>query len=488
VILQLAGLTGLSGLSASSWPEAILVAGALVWLGVLVTRYTARRDSWRPLATIMVVSLLLHLLCAPAQIFVVHHFYGGVADWTRYTHQGALLASNWRSGHFMLAGTGIRGLLGDGAVSIAGGIIMTVLGPNQLAAFVVAAWLAFVGTVFFYRAFAVTFPEADRRRYAVLVFLFPSLLFWTSDVGKESIMLFALGLTAYGMALALRSRTVGYLYVVLGGALALVVRPDELVILVIGFAIAMLVRAVVRADHPRTRHPLSMLAALLFVAGAVVVTSVVAAHFVHTLTQSGFSHALTNLSKNNQGAGAGFGSSSVAYSSNPITYPRDIYSVLFDPVFFTAHSLTQVAASLENALILVVILLSIPRWRHIPRACFQRPYVLLALFYSAVFIFAFAALGNLGLITRERTLLLPVLFVVLALPVARPGTNPYPWQVGRRRRPHVTARTAGFLPSTEEDSDLARADWDGVRTAQWTRDEAQAATDEWNVSDWLSES
>ena len=281
-----------------------------------------------------------------------------------------------------------------------------------------------MGTVFFYRAFATTFPEADRRRYAVLVFLFPSLLFWTADVGKESIMLFALGLTAYGMALALRSRPIGFLYVVLGGALALVIRPDELVILVIGFAIAMLVRAVVRSDHPRAQHPLSMLATLLFVAVAVVVTSLVAAHFVHTLTQSGFSNALTKLSKNNQGTGAGFGSSSVAYSSNPLTYPRDLYSVLFDPLFFSAHSLTQVFASLENVLVLVVTLISIPRLRHVPRACMQRPYVLLALFYSAVFIFAFAALGNLGLITRERTLLLPLLFVVLALPVAREGRRP----------------------------------------------------------------
>jgi hypothetical protein len=464
------------------------VAGILVWLGVLITRYVVRRDSYRSLATIMVVSLILHILCAPAQIFVVHHFYGGVADWTRYTHQGALLASNWRGGHFMLAGTGIRGLLGDGAVSIAGGIIMTVLGPNQLAAFVVAAWLAFVGSVFFYRAFAATFPEADRRRYAVFVLLFPSLLFWTADVGKESIMLFALGLTAYGMALALRNRPLGYVYVVLGGGLALVIRPDELVILVIGFAIAMLVRALVRSDHPRTQHPLSVLAALLFVAAAVVITSLVAAHFVHTLTQSGFSNALTKLSKNNQGTGAGFGSSSVAYSSNPLTYPRDVYSVLFDPLFFSAHGLTQILASLENALVLVVTLLSIPRLRYLPRACLQRPYVLLAAFYSAVFIFAFAALGNLGLITRERTLLLPFLFVALALPIAHTGADRNPWQRGRGRSSGATDGSSGFVPSYEKNSDLVRADWDTVRVAGWIGDPAEVARMEWSASQWKSNS
>jgi len=480
------GLTGLTGLSASSWPEALLVAAVFVWLGVLIARRVARGDSYKSLATVMVVSVILHILCAPAQIFVVNHFYGGVADWTRYGHQGALLASNWRGGHFTLAGTGIKGLLGDGAVSVTGAVIMTVVGANQLAAFVVAAWLAFVGTVFFYRAFSLTFPEANRSRYALLVFLFPSLLFWTADVGKEAIMLFALGLTAYGMALALSGRRRGYLYSVLGGALALVIRPDELVILVIGFAIAMLVRAVARGERTRARHPLSMLAALVFVAAAVVVTSIVAAHFVHSLTQSGLSNALTKLSANNQGAGAGFGSSSVAYSSNPITYPRDIYSVLFDPLFFSAHSVTQVFASAENTLVVVVIVLSLPQLRHVPRACLQRPYVLVALFYSAVFIFAFAALGNLGLITRERTLLLPLLFVVLALPVARTGEDPFPWQVPRRRRREMRRRSGG-VPSIKEDPDLPRADWGAVGVAHWTGHQAEVDSADWGASKWVSE-
>ncbi len=112
----------------------------------------------------------------------------------------------WRNGHFSLAGSGITGILGTGSTSIASGVVMTIVGPDQLAAFFVGSWLAFVGCVFFYLAFRVTFPRADRRRYALLVFLFPSLLFWTADVSKEAFMMFGLGLAAYGIALVMRAR------------------------------------------------------------------------------------------------------------------------------------------------------------------------------------------------------------------------------------------------------------------------------------------
>ena len=130
----------------------------------------------------------------------------------------------------------------------------------------------------------------------------------------------------------------------------------------------------------------------------------------------------------------------MAYSSNPLWYPRDVYSVLFDPLPFTAHSVTQLFAAFENTLILFVVLISLPRLRRLPRVCLHTPYVFSALFYSGVFVFAFAALGNLGLITRERTLLLPFLFVVLAFPMAPSGVDPYPWQ---RRRSRARAGAVG---------------------------------------------
>ncbi len=470
----------------SDLPVAVVTGALLAWLGVLVAKRVARTDTYRALGSVMIASVLLHLLCAPLQIFVVHHFYGGVADWLRYDTQGSTLADMWRNGHFSLAGTGTGGIIGNRSVSIAAGVVMTIVGPNQLAAFFVCSWLAFVGCVFFYLAFRVTFPRVDRRRYALLVFLFPSLLFWTADVSKEAYMLFGLGLAAYGIALIMVGKRGGYLSLLVGGAFALVIRPDEIVILIVGFALAMVLRAVTRSGTAlRRRNVFTMAAAFVFVAGTVFVTTLVASHFLHTITSSGVGNGLNKLAANNQGTGAGFGSSSVTYSSNPLWYPRDVYTVLFDPLPFSAHSITQLIAAGENILILLVILFAIPRLRYLPRVCLQRPYVFSALFYSVIFMFAFAALGNLGLITRERTLLLPFLFVVLAFPVAQPGAAPYPWQRRRRQAasgssPSETGAPAG-IDEPVDGSVVAAA----ASVVEWTvAEQPQADGTGWSAAWW----
>ena len=135
------------------------------------------------------------------------------------------------------------------------------------------------------------------------------------------------------------------------------------------------------------------------------------------------------------------------YSSDPLLYPRDVYTVLFDPLPITAGSVTQLFAAAENTVILVLVLTSLRRLRLVFRAGRERPYVILCTLYTLGFIYAFAALGNLGLITRERTLMLPYLLVLLAIPVTPKGEPPkFPWDRPRlkRRERRLAAARAGF--------------------------------------------
>ncbi len=51
------------------------------------------------------------------------------------------------------------------------------------------------------------------------------------------------------------------------------------------------------------------------------------------------------------------------------------------------------------------------------------------------FIYTFAALGNLGLIERERVMMFPFLLVLLCIPRAPKGSPPrYLWELRRRAR------------------------------------------------------
>jgi hypothetical protein len=112
-----------------------------------------------------------------------------------------------------------------------------------------------------------------------------------------------------------------------------------------------------------------------------------------------------------------FGSSTAASTSlSPLAIPRDFYDTILRPLPITAHGLTQLASSLENSLILALLVLS---WRRIGgalRAMLRNAYLLCCLIYSLVWIVLFASIGNLGILARERTSLLPLLFVLFSWP------------------------------------------------------------------------
>ena len=194
---------------------ALLIAIVLFAIGRVIIRRTVAAEGGDPwLAKALLACLILHLIAAPMQIWVVDHLYGGIADYTRYDTQGAVLSGGFRHFNFSLAPADLRGIDGDGAVSIVAGVIFAIIGVNQAGAFLVMSFLSFIGFVSFYRAFTLTFSGAGSHRYGYLIFFLPPLLFWTSDVSKEAIMTFLLGLTAYGCARILAHKGRGYLVVI----------------------------------------------------------------------------------------------------------------------------------------------------------------------------------------------------------------------------------------------------------------------------------
>jgi len=124
-----------------------------------------------------------------------------------------------------------------------------------------------------------------------------------------------------------------------------------------------------------------------------------------------------------------------------------VYLVMFKPLPFQAHSPTQVIAAIENLSLIVLLAL---RWRSvcaIARRAFDTPFVMMALIYTLGFFYVFSALGNLGLLDRERVLLFP-LFLPLVVLSPRPKDSAPPpgaaahadWDV-----PGLLAADAGTL-------------------------------------------
>ena len=422
----------------------VLVALVLFGLGrVVIQRVAAaEKDQW--LVKVLTWSLVLHLLAAPAQILVVQHVYHNIADWNRYTNQGAEMAANLHHFDFSTAGTQIGKIVNDGSVSYASGIVMAIVGSDLVATFLVFAWLAFIGGVLYYRAFTLTFGGAGHRRYGYVVFFLPSILFWTGDASKEAIMYFVLSFGAYGAARALRGKRWGFTLMVPCVVLGALVRPNELVLLLGGFAVAMTARVVAGGGAGPLRRVLGFGFGVILLVVSYSLTQ-------HYLTHGGsLTGQLSATNASNSLNTGGVQSGGVPYSSSPITFPRDVYEVLFNPLPFDFHGSSELIASAENTIIFVLIIRSFRQLRMVPRASFARPYVLMCLVYSIGFLYAFAALGNLGLIERERTMLLPFMVVLLCIPRAPKGAPPgYEWELRRRDRRRLKPlfdRTDGVIP------------------------------------------
>jgi len=400
----------------ATWIGLIVGLVLLVFVVPVVARSVARLDEDRGTFRLVMASGALKLAAAPLWIYVNDHYYSGIADAYGYSRIGAQVAAQIRNGDFSFH---VGRLIGDGATSIITGIVYTVVGSNVLGGFFVFAFLGFLSLVLFYRAFRVALPEGDRRRYAKLVFFFPSLIFWTSAIGKDALISLGLGLGALGAARILARIRGGFLLLGMGLGLTALIRPHIALMLFAALAVAYLVS---KSKNPSPLNPLvKLLGVVVLVVGGLVLAKLTAHFFgVQSLSVTSIKNVLNANAVNTGGVNATQYGSVVAtsVSLSPFSIPKDIYYVLIRPLPFQAHGLTQLVSSLENTFLVALLIVSWRRLASAFKAMRRHPYLLLAALYSLVWIVLFSSIGNLGILVRERTSLLPLLLVLASWPAA----------------------------------------------------------------------
>ena len=216
-----------------------------------------------------------------------------------YSNVGTQVAAQIRNGDFSFH---VAHFIGDGATSLITGIVYSVIGSNFLGGFFVFAFLGFVSLVLFYRAFRVALPEGNNRRYAKLVFFLPSLLFWTSAIGKDALISLGLGMGALGAARILARARGGFLLLGLGLGLTALIRPHLGLMLFAALAVAYLVS---KSKIPSPLNPVvKVLGALVLVVGGLVLAKLTAHFFgVQSLSVSSIQHVLNTNAANTGGVG-----------------------------------------------------------------------------------------------------------------------------------------------------------------------------------------
>ena len=270
-------------------------------------------------------------------------------------------------------------------------------------------------------------PTRDRRRYALLIMLWPTMVFWPSSIGKDCWLLFTLGIASLGAAKVFARRPGGYTLLLVGLLLGSFVRPHVSLMLAIAFGVALLVGR--RAERPGRAHPDAWSprspdwSSLLAIGGYLVDQDRRPAQ--HRRHQRQVDTALAANCRVAPGRGAL--RSTAANPQNPLGYVRGDGDDPLPPASRSRPAAPRRSSTSLEALGLLV--LTVASWRRlveIPRRLRADPYVTLAVSYTLIFFFAFGTIANFGILARERSQLMPYVFVLLSLQVLAPRTRRQP--------------------------------------------------------------
>ena len=385
----------------------LLTVAALCWLTV--------REPDRLIRKIILGGFAAKLVGTAVYYRVIEDVYG-FGDVTTYVYNGRRIAPIIRAGVLPdeARETGTR------FVEFLTGVVFAVVGPSEIAAYLVFSLLSFVGMLGFLKALQLAAPDANHRRYALLLMFAPTMVYWTSTIGKDAWLVFTLGVAAYGGARALRGARFGYSLVALGVAGAGAVRPHMAAL----FAVSLLVAYTVRQRDPDLRGSTAgwVVGLLLLGGGAMLAVT----HFSDEMGQgeveqgsaverlrADTTEVFESTDRNTRLGGSEFEGRTVR---SPGDFLHALITVPFRPFPTEAHNIQAQLSSLEGVLLLLLTLAAIPRLMRLPRSALRSPYLAFSAAFTLGFIFAFSNFSNFGLLARQRTQLLPFLLVMLALP------------------------------------------------------------------------
>ena len=417
---------------------ALLVTPVFVAVNAVLLWRAAAREPNPWFGRLIGVAFLAKMVGTLVRYYVAYVVYNGATDAERYNLAAAFRYQSWRQGNVTWDLESARGTQYMELITTA---VYTVIGPTTLAAFFVYGAFAFWGAYLLYRAFRVALPEGDHRRYALLVFFLPSMLYWPSSIGKESWLMLFVGVTALGAAKFFAQQRGALALLATGAFGTAIIRPHIAVLL---FS-ALIVAQLFRPASTQVTGILSKFAALLVMGAAAWVLATQSAELLGTddITFQSVTESLEMAGGRTTQGGSEFTPVPV---DSPLGFPAAALTILFRPLPWEAGNAQMLVQSLEGLFLLGLTLAAWPRLRRLPSVLRRNPYVVFAVVYAIAFIVAFSSFANFGILARQRVLMLPFFLVLLALPLPRPkdeADDEWPYVRSRSGPPGERARIGG---------------------------------------------
>jgi hypothetical protein len=409
--------------------------GAFIWAPLLLLlvlpfcRWIARATDEPEIAGFLFgVASLKIVVGATIRYYMVDSLYGA-GDSFGYDRAAGELVDQFRQGDF----SGLGKVTGTRFVEILNGVVQAAIGETMVGSFLVFSLMGFLGLGFFYLAFCEGHPMGDRTLYRRLLFLTPTLWFWPSSVGKEAFLMLCTGAMAYGFARMLTGHVGGIVFTGLGLWGCGVVRPHIALMLLVGVAVALPPGPPAHGVQETSgrRRTFARIVLPLLVLVAIPASLGAAETFFHIdgLNLETATEVRDEVTRRTTTGGSEF---TAPDTSNPLGLGVGLVTVVARPFPWEASGF-QLLAALEGGVLAVVGGVAVWNRRHgMLRALTQR-WPRMAMAYVLAFAWGFSAVGNFGILSRQRSLMLPFLFVLVA--ACRP----------RVVEPEPVARTAPAL-------------------------------------------
>ena len=267
------------------------------------------------------------------------------------------------------------------------------------------ALIGLIGVYLFYRA-AVLASGRERPRLLLVLGLFPSILFWSTILGKDPVMLIGVALYTLGTVHWIRGRlVVGSTLLLAGLAVALTIRFWMVPIMLLPL-LPLMVPA--RA---------SRLVRFGIVAAGLAAIALLARAFARELQLAGLDDVLSAASSISSGMAVGGSAQQLPFDiTSPAGFaaflPLGAFTALFRPLPFEAHNLFAMLAGVEGSVLLLLLAVAMVRLR---RVGLGDPVVRWAVSFVVIWSGVYSVLSyqNLGAAVRFRLQILPILLLVL---------------------------------------------------------------------------
>ncbi len=266
------------------------------------------------------------------------------------------------------------------------------------------ALIGYLGFIYIYRITKTLFKDfsviSKIKIFGIPVFpwiwFLPNLHFWSSGIGKDAILFLVIAVFAYSLQ-KLKKRWIG---LALSLLIALLIRPHIALFLLTAFGIGFILDGTLKGYQ-------KLFIFLLFIAGFVSIFDYVL-EFVQlesleaTAIEDYTSTKISKLNKITSGSG-------VDVSEYP--FPAKFATFLYRPFFFDINGILAVIASIEN-LILLIFTFHVISNKPV-KGFWEGNFLIKGIFiYFLIGTIAFSLiLGNLGIMLRQKNMLIPVFFI-----------------------------------------------------------------------------